>query len=82
MEWAEPFPEVEPKHRHVSHLFGLPGRQITRDTPEWFKATRLALEGRGDEGTGWSMAWKAAFWARHDGWRSRTPHPRQLPDAA
>jgi alpha-L-fucosidase 2 len=73
MEWAEPFPEVEPKHRHVSHLFGLhPGRQITRDTPEWFKAARLALEGRGDEGTGWSMAWKAAFWARlTDGDRAR-----------
>jgi alpha-L-fucosidase 2 len=73
MEWAEPFPEVEPKHRHVSHLFGLhPGRQITRDTPEWFKGARLALEGRGDEGTGWSMAWKAAFWARlGDGARAR-----------
>jgi alpha-L-fucosidase 2 len=73
MEWAEPFPEVEPKHRHVSHLFGLhPGRQITRDTPEWFKGARLALEGRGDEATGWSMAWKTAFWARlGDGDRGR-----------
>jgi alpha-L-fucosidase 2 len=73
MEWAEPFPEVEPKHRHVSHLFGLhPGRQITKDTPEWFKGARLALEGRGDEATGWSMAWKAAFWARLlDGDRAR-----------
>jgi alpha-L-fucosidase 2 len=73
MEWAEPFPEVEPKHRHVSHLFGLhPGRQITRQTPEWLRGARLALEGRGDEGTGWSMAWKTAFWARlADGDRAR-----------
>jgi alpha-L-fucosidase 2 len=73
MEWAEPFPEVEPKHRHVSHLFGLhPGQQITRDTPDWFKAARLTLEGRGDEATGWSMAWKSAFWARlMDGDRAR-----------
>jgi alpha-L-fucosidase 2 len=31
MEWAEEFKEVEPHHRHVSHLFALhPGRQITR----------------------------------------------------
>jgi alpha-L-fucosidase 2 len=73
MEWAEPFPEVEPKHRHVSHLFALhPGRQITAATPEWFKGARLALEGRGDEGTGWSMAWKVCFWARlFDGDRAR-----------
>jgi alpha-L-fucosidase 2 len=65
MEWAEPFPEVEPKHRHVSHLFGLhPGRQFTRETPDLLRAARRALEGRGDEGTGWSMAWKVSFWAR------------------
>ena len=36
MEWAEEFEEVEPHHRHTSHLFALhPGRQITRrGTPE------------------------------------------------
>ena len=57
----------------MSHLFALhPGRQITTDTPDWFKGARLALEGRGDEGTGWSMAWKVCFWARLlDGDRAR-----------
>jgi alpha-L-fucosidase 2 len=53
-------------HRHVSHLFGLfPGRQIsTRRTPALAAAARRTLEARGDAGTGWSMAWKMAFWAR------------------
>ncbi len=57
-------------HRHVSHLFGVfPGRQITPDrTPALANAARVSLAARGDAGTGWSMAWKAAFWARlHDG---------------
>lgn len=53
-------------HRHVSHLFALyPGRQISPvRTPELAKAARRTLEARGDAGTGWSMAWKMAFWAR------------------
>ena len=51
-------------HRHVSHLFGLfPGHQISR-SPELAAAARKTLEARGDAGTGWSMAWKAAYWAR------------------
>ena len=29
---------------------------------------RTSLETRGDDGTGWSLAWKINFWARlHDG---------------
>jgi alpha-L-fucosidase 2 len=53
-------------HRHVSHLFGLfPGRQITPEaTPALAAAARRTLQARGDAGTGWSMAWKMAFWAR------------------
>ena len=53
-------------HRHVSHLFALfPGRQISPTrTPELAAAARKTLEARGDAGTGWSMAWKMAFWAR------------------
>lgn len=65
-EWIEDFDEAEPKHRHVSHLYGLhPGRQITRyGTPELARATRVTLDRRGDDGTGWSLAWKINFWAR------------------
>ena len=53
-------------HRHVSHLFALyPGRQISPlRTPALAAAARKTLEARGDAGTGWSMAWKMAFWAR------------------
>jgi alpha-L-fucosidase 2 len=65
-EWLEDYDEPEPRHRHVSHLWGLhPGREISPDTtPELAKAARVTLERRGDEATGWSMAWKINFWAR------------------
>lgn len=70
MEWLQEYEEVEPHHRHVSHLYGLyPGNEISLDkTPELAEAARKTLEIRGDESTGWSMAWKINFWARlHDG---------------
>jgi alpha-L-fucosidase 2 len=53
-------------HRHVSHLFAVfPGRQISPTrTPELAAAARKSLAARGDAGTGWSMAWKTALWAR------------------
>lgn len=53
-------------HRHVSHLFALfPGRQISPSrTPELAAAARKTLDARGDVSTGWSMAWKMAYWAR------------------
>ena len=65
-EWLEDYEEVDPQHRHVSHLYGLhPGSQITPSkTPELAQACRLTLERRGDEATGWSRAWKMNFWAR------------------
>ncbi len=54
------------KHRHVSHLWGVhPGNEINwEETPELMKAARQSLIYRGDEGTGWSLAWKNNFWAR------------------
>jgi len=65
MEWQEDFEETDPHHRHSSHLWGLyPGTAINPQTPELFKGARLSLERRGDASTGWSMAWKANFWAR------------------
>ncbi|MCD7851205.1 MAG: glycoside hydrolase family 95 protein [Parabacteroides sp.] len=70
MEWLEPYEKAEPHHRHVSHLYGLyPGNEIsTEQTPELAEAARKSLIARGDESTGWSMAWKINFWARlHDG---------------
>ena len=65
-EWYKDFQDVDPKHRHVSHLFGLhPGRQIAPiSTPAFAAAAKKTLEMRGDEGTGWSKAWKVNFWAR------------------
>jgi len=65
-EWNKDWEDVDPHHRHVSHLFGLhPGRQIAPvSTPEFAAAARKTLELRGDEGTGWSKAWKINFWAR------------------
>jgi len=72
-EWLEDFDEVEPHHRHVSHLYGLyPGDQITpTGTPDLAAAARITLERRGDDGTGWSLAHKAILWARlHDGDRA------------
>ena len=70
MEWLEPYKEKDPHHRHVSHLYGLhPANEISlRRTPELALAARKSLEVRGDESTGWSMAWKVNFWARlYDG---------------
>ncbi len=65
-EWLKDYKEVEPQHRHVSHLFGLyPGTMLTQSkTPELMDACRETLRRRGDEGTGWSRAWKICFGAR------------------
>jgi alpha-L-fucosidase 2 len=66
MEWNKDFEEVDPNHRHLSHLYGLyPGNQINVfETPELFLASRNSLEKRGDAATGWSMGWKTNLWAR------------------
>ena len=71
-EWIEDWDMKAPErtHRHVSHLYGLfPSAQITpEETPALAAAARKTLEIRGDEGTGWSLAWKINFWARlHEG---------------
>jgi alpha-L-fucosidase 2 len=70
LEWAEDYREVEPHHRHTSHLFGLhPGNQITvHGSPDLAEAARKTLIARGDDGTGWGLAWKINMWNRlHDG---------------
>lgn len=65
-EWREDVDDPNNKHRHVSHLFALhPGNQISMEnTPELAEATKVSLNARGDEGTGWSLGWKVNFWAR------------------
>ena len=65
-EWYKDFDDEEVHHRHVSHLFGLyPGHEIDPlATPVFANAAKKTLEIRGDEGTGWSKAWKISFWAR------------------
>lgn len=62
LEWMEDYEEVDPGHRHISHLYGLyPGEQITVDgTPELAEAAGRTLERRLSNGgghTGWSRAW-------------------------
>ena len=68
-EWAEDYKEVDPGHRHISHLFALhPGNQITvRKTPKLAQAAKITLERRlahGGGHTGWSRAWIINMWAR------------------
>jgi alpha-L-fucosidase 2 len=69
MEWLKEYQEAEPHHRHVSHLWGLyPASEINMSTPQLANAAKATLIGRGDEGTGWSLAWKINLWARlHEG---------------
>jgi alpha-L-fucosidase 2 len=69
MEWPEEFPEVEPGHRHISHLFDLhPGNQINlNETPELAAAAKKSLDFRianGGGHTGWSAAWLISQYAR------------------
>lgn len=64
-EWYEDYWETDVHHRHISHLYGLyPANVIKEEDTELRKACKRVLERRGDEGTGWSMIWKAALWAR------------------
>jgi alpha-L-fucosidase 2 len=65
-EWAEDFGQLEKQHRHLSSLYGLyPGHVFTlTKTPELINPIKAVLEQRGDEGAGWSRAWKVGLWAR------------------
>ncbi len=69
MEWNTEVQEVEPGHRHISHLYGLfPGHTITVEkTPELAAASIKTLEKRLSNGgghTGWSQAWIINFWTQ------------------
>ncbi len=69
MEWAHEFEEVEPGHRHISHLFAVhPGDEINLyETPELAEAASKSLDYRIEHGgghTGWSAAWLISQYAR------------------
>lgn len=65
-EWSEDYEQMEDKHRHFSHMYGLyPGNVISaRRTPQFVDGCKAVLEQRGDGGTGFSRGWKMALWAR------------------
>jgi len=72
-EWTEDFQQLEDKHRHFSHMYGLyPGNVISvKRTPQYINACKAVLNQRGDGSTGFSRAWKMALWARlYDGNRA------------
>lgn len=67
-EWNEDYEEVDPGHRHISHLFGLyPGHEINTDTPDLMTAASATISRRlknGGAHTGWSRAWIINMYAR------------------
>ena len=65
-EWCMDYEQMEDKHRHFSHMYGLyPGNVLSaKRTPEFVEPIKAVLEQRGDGGTGFSHAWKMALWAR------------------
>jgi len=71
-EWIHDYEEVEPEHRHMSHLLGLyPLNLINPGNPELFQAAKNTIQRRlahGGGHVGWSRAWIINFYARlHDG---------------
>jgi alpha-L-fucosidase 2 len=62
-EWKDDLAPVEPHHRHLSHLyFAYPGSWPLGG--DWARAVSDSLDQRGDESTGWSLAWKMLIRAR------------------
>jgi len=66
MEWAGDKDDPNDHHRHVSHLYAVyPGDWITSEsTPDLAKAAAVSLAHRGDDSTGWAIAWRISLWAR------------------
>lgn len=69
LEWNEEKCEVEPEHRHFSHLYGLYPSDIFNpaERPQQYNACAKSLDYRiekGSSSTGWSCAWAAGCYAR------------------
>ncbi len=53
------------KHRHISQLMALmPGNTINRDTPVWEDSAKRTLDLRGNDSTGWALAYRILCRAR------------------
>ena len=67
-EWLKDYQEIEPGHRHMSHLLGLyPLNLITPKDTLFFNASKKTLQRRlanGGGHTGWSKAWIVCLYAR------------------
>lgn len=61
-EWGEPREPEDVHHRHLSHLFGWYPGAAEPDPVD--AAAAATLDARGDDSTGWSLAWKIALRAR------------------
>lgn len=86
MEWYKDYKEVEPGHKHVSHLFGVfPGHRVKAGSSREFSAARTSLERRLENGggyTGWSVAWLLNLWANfYDGQECYQMMIKQLKDS-
>ena len=69
LEWDRERCEVEPGHRHLSHLYGLYPSELINplDMPAQYEAAIKSLQYRLAQGgghTGWSRAWVACLYAR------------------
>lgn len=66
LEFSIEAEEPEPRHRHISHLYGVyPGWMFTPTAHSGlYEACRKSLDFRGDKSTGWAMGWRVAMWAR------------------
>ncbi len=81
-EWNSDYEEVEPNHRHISHMFGLyPGDQINETNPEIYQAAKNTIArrlSRGGASTGWSRAWTVNFYARLKDGENAWEHLQEL----
>lgn len=69
LEWNEAYTEMEPGHRHLSHLYGLYPSDLfnPEERKQAYEAAEKSLEYRLSQGgghTGWSRAWVACLYAR------------------
>lgn len=80
-EWDTERAELEPGHRHLSHLYGLhPSQLFERKSKEWIAAER-SLDSRMEHGgghTGWSRSWVACMMARLGRGNEAMQHLRAL----